>query len=353
MHPTGSTNAPHGRRSRGLEKKQAPVELSLKWRISTSNIDAYCPPRHVLHEAHRTALTMPYFKIILIFAILVVAALLPIPKWNEQPQPPTPKQEEQPQPDCSMKIILSMVDESVLYCDRRRANCRKENIHAVLGDQGSQDPFNIFARDAETAVIDATQKALCTHDTATLPVVELHFIKLGLIGNESRKAQFYSLMSPIKGSYADIQIDNERNRIAATIIWNPVVMLRDQMSVERHDLGKRNPYIQAYFGGHPSPIDEKKLKILYECIRRDRHLGQKPGRKRCGESQISENCSSIHLHAHRKERGKDTGSHARFSSGVESRQISRSGDPPNRGRTDLRIPLRLFRNGKGCDQTTA
>ena len=203
---------------------------------------------------------MPYFKIILIFAILVVASLLPIPKWNEQPQPPTPKQEEQPQPDCSMKIILSMVDESVLYCDRRRANCRKENIRAVLTDQGSQDPFNVFARDAETAVIDATQKAFCTHDTATLPVVELHFIKLGLIGNESRKAQFYSLMSPIKGSYADIQIDNERNRIAATIIWNPVVMLRDQMSVERHDLGKKNPYIQAYFGGHPSPIDEKKLE---------------------------------------------------------------------------------------------
>jgi len=118
------------------------------------------------------------------------------------------------------------------------------SVSGAYKDFDKDNPFFMFAKDAEAALLEAAQTNLCPQGFANAPVtVEITFVRLELTAPEPEIERFRAALTGMKGSYADVTVDPAGRAVKAKIVWNPRRMLRDQLALDGYKFDETVPLL--------------------------------------------------------------------------------------------------------------
>lgn len=141
-------------------------------------------------------------------------------------------------PMCPTEVIVSE------FSTKDRPHYYGASVSEAYNELDKESPFLIFANDAEAALLEAVRKNLCSPSSPKAPIsVEIMFIRFGLSASELEINRFQTALTGMKGSYADVTVDQAGRAIKAKIIWNPRRILRDQLTLDGYKFSEDTPLL--------------------------------------------------------------------------------------------------------------
>lgn len=170
-------------------------------------------------------------------------------------------------PMCSIEISVSE------FSTNDRPQYFGASVSEAYIDLDKDNPFFIFAKDAEADLLEAVSNNLCSQVSSNAPIsVELMFVRLEMAASELEIENLRTELAGINGSYADVTVDQAGRAIKAKIIWNPRRILRDQLALDGYKFSEDTPLLPFLDFAFRKYIGTYSTQVVHAPSREKAHL---------------------------------------------------------------------------------